>query len=139
MPFAFRLDDATGKVFNVYDTPEFKKSLLYYKDLAESRVCSKSVVNSKNKVWQNEKAEKVASLKGNLESLGFQFVEAQRDLERSNRNGKFMERENISLSAWNVRFDDQKVKNQLANIGNIMIRYGVNMAWFQILSREKSS
>ncbi|WP_338541487.1 ABC transporter substrate-binding protein [Paenibacillus tundrae] len=230
MPFAFKLDDATGKVFNVYDTPEFTELLLYYKDLADSGVWSKNVVNSKNEVWQDVKAGKAASLKGNLGSLGFQFVEAQRDLPDvemsivdltpnqkktasiSTQNGmavhatsKHVERSlkvidllqndkeihdltmygiagshyepidedkykpgpnrdkytGFSNWGWNSPlnrtetsypeeaeameksweekvyhypletfvFDDQKVKNELANIGNVMVRYGVPLEY----------
>lgn len=80
MPFAFKLDDPKGTVFNVYDTPEFEKLLVYYKDLADNGVWSKNVVNSKNDIWQDMKAMKVASLKGNLGTVGFQMVEARRDL-----------------------------------------------------------
>lgn len=80
MPFAFRLDDPTGNVFNVYDTPEFKDLLVYYKDLADNGGWSKNVVNSKNDVWQDVKAMKAASLKGNLGTVAFQIVEARRDL-----------------------------------------------------------
>lgn len=80
MPFAYRLDDETGTVFNVYETPEFSELLVYYKDLADNGVWSRNVVNSKNEVWQDVKAGKAASIKGNLGSVGFQIVEARRDL-----------------------------------------------------------
>ncbi|MDM5277429.1 ABC transporter substrate-binding protein [Paenibacillus silvae] len=238
MPFAFKLDDPAGKVFNVYDTPEFKELLVYYKDLADSRVWSKNVVNSKNEVWQDVKAGKAASLKGNLGSLGFQFVEAQRDLPNvemsivdltpdqkktasiSTQNGmavhatsehveralmvidllqndkqihdltmygipgihyepleedkykpgpdrdKYagfsnwgwnspLNRTEVSYppeameieKAWEEKifnypletfvFDDQKVKTELANIGNIMIRYGVPLEYGLVADPQK--
>ncbi|GJM75216.1 hypothetical protein HMSSN036_74320 [Paenibacillus macerans] len=57
-PFAYKLDDGTGKVFNVYDTPEFTELLKYYKDLADNNGWSKNIVSNKNDVWQDIKAGK---------------------------------------------------------------------------------
>lgn len=80
MPFAFKLDDETGTLFNVYDTPEFSDLLVYYKDLADNGVWSRNAINSKNDVWQDVKAGKAASTKSNLGGAGGQIVEARRDL-----------------------------------------------------------
>ncbi|CAM3635168.1 DUF3502 domain-containing protein [Cohnella lubricantis] len=79
VPLAIKLDDATGKVFNIYDTPEFKELLAYYKDLADNGVWSKNVVNNKNDVWQDMKAGKVSSYAQNLGTVAANLAEARRD------------------------------------------------------------
>ncbi|AIQ62272.1 sugar ABC transporter substrate-binding protein [Paenibacillus stellifer] len=78
-PLAYKLDDATGKVFNVYDTPEFTQLLKYYKDLADSKAWSKNIVSNKNDVWQDMKAGKIASYAQNLGTLAANIEEAKRD------------------------------------------------------------
>ncbi|WP_042196541.1 ABC transporter substrate-binding protein [Paenibacillus camerounensis] len=70
LPFAFKLDDPTGKVFNVYETPEFKDLLVYYKDLADNNAWSKNVLNSKNDHQADFKAGKTASITHNNGTLG---------------------------------------------------------------------
>lgn len=238
IPFAYKLDDATGKVFNVYDTPEFKNLLIYYKDLADNGGWSKNVVNSKNDVWQEMKAGKAASYKRNLGSVGFDLAEARRTLPDadmaiadltpnqkktasiSTQNGmavhattKHVERSlmvidllqndkqihdltmygitgkhyepvgddkfkpgasqanftGFSYWGWNSAlnrtdasypqeatnmeadwkkkiyhypletfvFDDQKVKNEMASIGNVMLRYGVPLEYGLVPDLEK--
>jgi len=78
-PLAYKLDDASGQVFNVYDTPEFKQLLTYYQDLAASGGWSKNIVSNKNDVWQDMKAGKVASYAHNLGTVANNLVEARRD------------------------------------------------------------
>ncbi|WP_028611618.1 ABC transporter substrate-binding protein [Paenibacillus harenae] len=78
-PFAYKLDDVTGKVFNVYDTPEFKELLKYYKDLADNNVWSKNIVNNKNDIWQDMKAGKTASYAHNLGTLSSNLAEMRRE------------------------------------------------------------
>jgi putative aldouronate transport system substrate-binding protein len=79
LPLAYKLDDATGKVFNIYDTPEFRELLTYYKDLADNGVWSKNVVSNKNDVWQDIKAEKVSSYAQNLGTVAANVTEMRRD------------------------------------------------------------
>ncbi|MBD2868013.1 DUF3502 domain-containing protein [Paenibacillus arenilitoris] len=79
MPLAYKLDDAAGKVFNVYDTPEFKQLLAYYKDLADNNAWSKNVVSNKNDVWQDMKAGKTASYAHNLGTLAMNLAELRRE------------------------------------------------------------
>jgi putative aldouronate transport system substrate-binding protein len=79
IPLAIKVDDPKGKVFNVYDTPEFKELLKYYKDLADSGGWSKNIVSNKNDVWQDMKAGKVASYAHNLGTVAFNVAEARRD------------------------------------------------------------
>ncbi|WP_308636506.1 ABC transporter substrate-binding protein [Paenibacillus silvisoli] len=70
MPFAYKLTDTAGKVFNVYETPEFKDLLVYYKDLADHNVWSKNVLNSKNDHQADFKTGKTASITHNNGTLG---------------------------------------------------------------------
>ncbi|CAM3982287.1 DUF3502 domain-containing protein [Paenibacillus alkaliterrae] len=79
MPLAYKLDDASGKVFNVYDTPEFKELLKYYKDLADNNAWSKNVVSNKNDVWQDMKAGKTASYAQNLGTVAMNLAELRRE------------------------------------------------------------
>lgn len=79
VPFAFKMDDPAGKVFNVYDTPEFTELLKYYKDLVDNGAWSKNVISYKNDVWQDMKAGKFASRAQNLGTLAFNVAEARRD------------------------------------------------------------
>lgn len=70
LPVAFKLDDPTGKVFNVYETPEFKELVYYYKDLADHNAWSKSSLNSKLDHQQEFREGKTASITHNLGTLG---------------------------------------------------------------------
>lgn len=70
LPMGFKLDDPAGKVFNLYETPEFKELVYYYKDLAENNAWSKSALNSKLDHQQEFKAGKAASITHNLGTLG---------------------------------------------------------------------
>lgn len=79
LPLAYSLDDASGKIFNIYDTPEFKELLNYYKDLADSGVWSKNVVSNKNDVWQDIKAGKVSSYAQNIGTVAANLAEMRRD------------------------------------------------------------
>lgn len=79
LPLAYKLDDASGKVFNIYDTPEFTSLLQYYKDLADNGAWSKNVVSNKNDVWQDIKAGKVSSYAHNLGTVAANLAEMRRD------------------------------------------------------------
>lgn len=79
MPLAYKLEDASSKVFNVYDTPEFRQLLDYYKDLADNKGWSKNIVNNKNDVWQDIKAGKTGSYAQNLGTVAFNLAEMRRD------------------------------------------------------------
>lgn len=70
LPFAFKLTDEKGQVFNVYETQEFKDLLVYYKDLADHNAWSKNVLNSKNDHQADFKAGKTASITHNNGTLG---------------------------------------------------------------------
>lgn len=70
MPLAYKLTDTKGKVFNVYETQEFKSLLGYYKDLADHNSWSKNVLNSKNDHQADFKAGKTASITHNNGTLG---------------------------------------------------------------------
>ncbi|ASA26628.1 sugar ABC transporter substrate-binding protein [Paenibacillus donghaensis] len=70
LPFAFKLTDEKGQVFNVYETQEFKDLLVYYKDLANNNAWSKNVLNSKNDHQADFKAGKSASITHNNGTLG---------------------------------------------------------------------
>ncbi|MCL6604052.1 MAG: ABC transporter substrate-binding protein [Paenibacillus sp.] len=77
LPLGFKLTDETGKIFNVYETPEFKELLTYYKDLADNNAWSKNVLNSKNDHQQDFKEGKTASITHNIGTLG-SIIEALR-------------------------------------------------------------
>lgn len=70
MPFAFKLKDPKGQVFNVYETQEFKDLANYYKDLADNNAWSKNALNSKNDHQQDFKQGKTASITHNNGTLG---------------------------------------------------------------------
>ncbi|MEF2967508.1 ABC transporter substrate-binding protein [Paenibacillus sp. M1] len=79
MPLAYKLDDEKGQLFNVYDTPEFKQLLVYYKDLADNKGWSKNIVSNKNDVWQDIKAGKTGSYAQNLGTVAMNMAEMRRD------------------------------------------------------------
>jgi putative aldouronate transport system substrate-binding protein len=70
LPLGFKLTDEKGQIFNVYETPEFKDLLHYYKDLADNNAWSKNVLNSKNDHQQDFKEGKTASITHNMGTLG---------------------------------------------------------------------
>lgn len=70
LPVGFKLDDPAGKVFNVYETPEFKELVYYYKDLAEHNAWSKNALNSKLDHQQEFREGKTASISHNVGTLG---------------------------------------------------------------------
>ncbi|MGG4147134.1 ABC transporter substrate-binding protein [Paenibacillus algorifonticola] len=70
LPIGFKLTDEAGKVFNVYETQEFKDLLYYYKDLADNNAWSKNVLNNKNDHQQDFKEGKTASITHNMGTLG---------------------------------------------------------------------
>ncbi|MDU4694767.1 MULTISPECIES: ABC transporter substrate-binding protein [Paenibacillus] len=78
-PLAYKLDDASGKVFNVYDTPEFTELVKYYKDLADNNGWSKNIVSNKNDVFQDIKAGKTSSYAQNLGTISSNVGEIRRD------------------------------------------------------------
>ncbi|WP_379128372.1 ABC transporter substrate-binding protein [Paenibacillus sp. sgz500958] len=77
LPLGFKLTDEQGKIFNVYETPEFKELLHYYKDLADNNAWPKNVLNSKNDHQQDFKEGKTASITHNIGTLG-SIMEAMR-------------------------------------------------------------
>lgn len=79
MPLAYRLDDPTGQVFNVYDTPEFTGLLEYYKDLSSNGAWSRNIVSNKNDIWQDIKAGKTSSYSHTLGTAGANVAEMRRD------------------------------------------------------------
>jgi len=78
MPFAYKLDDPQGQVFNVYDTPEFRELIAYYKDLADHNGWSKNIINYRNDVWQDMLAGKTGSYAHNLGTLAANLTEMRR-------------------------------------------------------------
>lgn len=78
-PLAYKLDDTTGKVFNVYDTPEYTELIKYYKDLANNQAWSKNIVSNKNDVFQDIKAGKTSSYAQNLGTIANNVGEIRRD------------------------------------------------------------
>ncbi|WP_310550631.1 ABC transporter substrate-binding protein [Paenibacillus glufosinatiresistens] len=70
LPIAFKMDDPAGKIFNVYETPEFKDLVNYYKDLSDHNAWSKSALNSKLDHQQEFREGKTASITHNLGTLG---------------------------------------------------------------------
>lgn len=80
MPLAYRLDDPEGRVFNVYDTPEFGSLLAYYKDLADHNGWSRNTITNKNDVWQDMLAGRVASYAHNLGTVAANLAEMRRDM-----------------------------------------------------------
>lgn len=78
-PLAYKLDDPSGKVFNVYDTPEFTQLIAYYKDLADHGGWSKNIVSNKNDVFQDIKAGKISSYAQNLGTISSNIGEIRRD------------------------------------------------------------
>ncbi|MEK5477899.1 ABC transporter substrate-binding protein [Paenibacillus sp. FSL R5-0407] len=78
-PLAYKLTDEKGQLFNVYDTPEFRELLTFYKDLADNKGWSKNIVSNKNDVWQDMKAGKVGSYAQTLGTVGANLAEMRRD------------------------------------------------------------
>ncbi|MGZ7444642.1 DUF3502 domain-containing protein [Paenibacillus sp. TH7-28] len=78
-PLAYKIDDPAGKLFNVYDTPEFKSLIAYYKDLADNKGWSKNIVSNKNDVFQDIKAGKTSSYAQNLGTISSNVGEIRRD------------------------------------------------------------
>jgi putative aldouronate transport system substrate-binding protein len=79
MPFAFKLKDPKGQVFNVYETKEFKDLLVYYKDLADNNAWSKNVLNSKNDHQQDFRQGKTASITHNTGTTGSLMEQMRRE------------------------------------------------------------
>ncbi|MBE9915182.1 ABC transporter substrate-binding protein [Paenibacillus donghaensis] len=79
LPLAFKIADGKGQIFNIYETPEFKELLAYYKDLADNNAWSKNVLNSKNDHMQDFKDGKTAAVTQNLDTLGAKMAEIRRD------------------------------------------------------------
>ncbi|WP_270164457.1 ABC transporter substrate-binding protein [Paenibacillus sp. SYP-B4298] len=79
IPLAYKLDDASGKIFNVYDTQEYKDLLVYYKDIADNNGWSKNIVSNKNDVWQDMKAGKTASYAQNIGTVAMNLAELKRE------------------------------------------------------------
>ncbi|MBB3112520.1 putative aldouronate transport system substrate-binding protein [Paenibacillus phyllosphaerae] len=79
MPFAFKLSDATGKVFNVYETEEFKNLLTYYKDLADNNAWPKNALNSKDDHQAEFKSGRTASITHNNGTLGSLITQLQQE------------------------------------------------------------
>ncbi|MBM7564064.1 ABC transporter substrate-binding protein [Paenibacillus sacheonensis] len=67
---AFKVDDAKGQVFSIYDTPEFKDLLTYYKSLADNGGWSRNALTNKGDTTGDFKAGKVASMSHNVTALG---------------------------------------------------------------------
>lgn len=79
VPLAYDLNDPEGRLFVIYDTPEFRQLLAYYKDLADAGAWSRNVVSNKNDVWTDMKAGKVASYAHNLGTVAANLAEARRE------------------------------------------------------------
>ncbi|SFS57020.1 ABC transporter substrate-binding protein [Paenibacillus sp. BC26] len=69
-PLAYKFDDPKGQVFNLYDTPEFKDLLSYYKELADNGGWSRNVLTNKSNTGDDFKAGKVAVMSHNVTALG---------------------------------------------------------------------
>ncbi|NIK67040.1 extracellular solute-binding protein [Paenibacillus sp. BK720] len=70
VPLAYKVDDPKGQVFNIYDTPEFKDLLAYYKELADNGGWSRNALTNKGDTTGDFKAGKVASMSHNVTALG---------------------------------------------------------------------
>ncbi|MDF2926595.1 MAG: hypothetical protein K0R57_5509 [Paenibacillaceae bacterium] len=68
-PFAFKTEDAAGKVFNIYETAEFKELLSYYKTLADNGGWSRNVLTNKSNAKDDFKAGKIAAMAHTLSSV----------------------------------------------------------------------
>ncbi len=79
LPFAFKLKDEKGQVFNVYETQEFKDLAVYYKDLADNNTWSKNVLNSKNDHQQDFRQGKTASITHNTGTTGSLMEQMRRE------------------------------------------------------------
>jgi putative aldouronate transport system substrate-binding protein len=79
LPLGFKMTDEKGQIFNVYETPEFKNLLVYYKDLADHNAWSKNVLNSKNDHQQDFVEGKTASITHNLGTLEIKMAEMRRN------------------------------------------------------------
>lgn len=79
LPLGFKMTDEKGQIFNVYETPEFKNLLIYYKDLADHNAWSKNVLNSKNDHQQDFVEGKTASITHNLGTLEAKMAEMRRN------------------------------------------------------------
>jgi len=79
LPFAFKLKDEKGQVFNVYETQEFKDLAVYYKDLADHNAWSKNVLNSKNDHQQDFRQGKTASITHNTGTTGSLMEQMRRE------------------------------------------------------------
>lgn len=79
-PLAYDLNDPEFKLFNIYESPQFKELLQYYKDLADNGAWSRNVVSNKNDTWTDMKAGKVASYAHNIGTIASNLAEARRDV-----------------------------------------------------------
>ncbi len=66
LPLAYKIEDPKGKLFNIYETPEYQQLMAYYKDLADNGVWSKDILNNKFDAWNDFQAGKTAMLTHNL-------------------------------------------------------------------------
>lgn len=67
-PFAVSIGDASGKVFDIYDTPQFKELLTYYKNLADNGTWMRDVLTYKGSQSEDFKSGKIASFSHTLSS-----------------------------------------------------------------------
>jgi len=69
LPLAYKLDDPTGQLFNIYETPEFKELMVYYKELADLGVWSKDILNNQSNALDDFKAGMNGMMTHNLGTL----------------------------------------------------------------------
>ncbi|OUS78105.1 sugar ABC transporter substrate-binding protein [Paenibacillus sp. MY03] len=78
-PLAYKIDDPSGQIFNVYETQQFKDMLVYYKDLADSGAWSRNVLTDKPNVADDFKAGKTAVRVSNVTALGGDMAVVRRE------------------------------------------------------------
>lgn len=79
LPLAYKMDDEKGQLFDVYDTPEFKALLTYYKDLANKGGWSRNALTNKSDTTGDFKAGKVAAMSHNVTALGGIMAEVNKN------------------------------------------------------------
>jgi putative aldouronate transport system substrate-binding protein len=69
LPLAYKYDDPNGQLFNIYETPEFKELLGYYKELADLGVWSKDILNNQSNALDEFRAGTNGMMTHNLGTL----------------------------------------------------------------------
>ena len=77
--FTYNITDTSGKIFSVFDTPEYPKQLQLEKDLADNGVWSKNAIVSKDDRTALFTSGKTAMMTWNLKTLSTAWQQVNKD------------------------------------------------------------